>query len=97
MRDEKHDYESQRRLNYGIWETLPILNQMRKISDGENPASIYLLEAALAEETDYSRGEVRTLLRHAIHDGYLEQTGEWVALAPEYQYESIAPWEDETE
>ena len=96
-RDEKRDYEIQRCLDYGIWETLPILDQMREISDGENRASVYLLEAALADKTDYSRDEVRTLLRRAIHDSYIVLTDEWATFAPEYQYESIAPWDDETE
>lgn len=93
---EECDYEIQRRLDYGIWETLPILKCLREISGAEKRTSIYLLEAALADDTDYSQDEVRSLLRHAVHDGYLELTNEWVTLAPEYQYDSIAPWDDES-
>ncbi len=95
MKDEKNGSEIQRLLDYGIWETLPILDCMKEIKDEDGRASIYLLEAVLADDTDYSQDEVRSLLRHAIHDGYLEQRGEWVTLAPEYQYNSIAPWDDE--
>lgn len=94
MREKRRNLEIQRHLEYGSWETLPISDVMREISDDEKQASIYSLEQALADDTDYTKEEVRDLLKHAIHEGQLERDGEWITLASENHYKLISTWDE---
>lgn len=81
------------RTKYTVWETLPLEDQLKKIGDDQLRASAYALEKSVSETTALAQDEVRELMEAAINDGFLEQDGEWITIAPEYRFEHITIWE----